>query len=131
MPGAAPPACRARAFARSLLAPSRRLWVMAVAALAAAYAAGLNDSWAIKPDSGFYPALGRSLAEGRRHHARLGGLAAGDLEHPRRKVDARDLETPPPQRNQRPPRAAAQVQKPARLREPSLEHLEVVRQQRA
>ena len=65
MPGAAPPACRARAFARALLAPSRRPWVMAVAALVAAYAAGLNDSWAIKPDSGLYLALGRSLAEGR------------------------------------------------------------------
>ena len=65
MPGAAPPACRARAFARALLAPSRRPWLMAVAALVAAYAAGLSDSWAIKPDSGFYLALGRSLAEGR------------------------------------------------------------------
>lgn len=65
MPGAAPPACRARAFVRALLAPSRRPWVMAVAALAAAYAAGVNDSWAIKPDSGFYLTLGRSLAEGR------------------------------------------------------------------
>jgi 4-amino-4-deoxy-L-arabinose transferase-like glycosyltransferase len=44
---------------------STRRTVIALLVLAALYAAAVNDSWSVRPDSGYYLALGRSLAEGR------------------------------------------------------------------
>ncbi|MBE3068937.1 MAG: glycosyltransferase family 39 protein [Planctomycetes bacterium] len=41
-------------------------WTVAIlCAIAAVHLAGVNDHWAMKPDSGLYMSLGRSLAEGR------------------------------------------------------------------
>ena len=39
--------------------------ILLVALLAVAYLAAVNDHWAVRPDSGYYLGLGRSLAEGR------------------------------------------------------------------
>lgn len=41
-------------------------WTIAIlGAIAVVHLAGVNDHWAMKPDSGLYMSLGRSLAEGR------------------------------------------------------------------
>ena len=50
----------------SLYPPQVRRWLPAVAlGLAILYGLAVNGHWAIRPDSGIYMTLGRSLAEGR------------------------------------------------------------------
>jgi len=64
-PPAKPPAGEPPAPAAGAPVAARRAWLIAAGILAMAYLAGVNDSWAVKPDSGLYLALGRALAEGR------------------------------------------------------------------
>jgi 4-amino-4-deoxy-L-arabinose transferase-like glycosyltransferase len=52
-------------IAPAIQPPSRRAWLVCVALLAVVYALGLNNHWAITPDSGLYLSLGRSLDDGR------------------------------------------------------------------